>query len=127
MPLPDVIPETNTHRSRQKLVVDLIRRENPTIRQLFRKLTAGGHRVLIGTPAAIADDFADWLAQEAADGFTIMFPQFPHCVDDFVKLVVPELQRRGLFRREYQGTTLRSHLGLARPPNRFAPAMESTA
>ena len=126
VPLPDVIPETNTHRSRQKLVVDLIRRENPTIRQLFRKLTAGGHRVLIGTPAVIADDFAAWLAQDAADGFTIMFPQFPHCADDFVDLVVPELQRRGLFRTEYQGTTLRSHLGLARPPNRFN-GMESAS
>ena len=119
MPLPDVIPETNTHRSRQKLVIDLIRRENPTIRQLFRKLTAGGHRVLVGTPATIADDFEAWFAAEAADGFTIMFPQFPACVDDFVAGVVPELQRRGLFRAEYAGATLRDHLGLQRPPNRF--------
>jgi FMN-dependent oxidoreductase (nitrilotriacetate monooxygenase family) len=120
VPLPDVIPETNTHKSRQKLVVDLIRRENPTIRQLFRKLTAGGHRVLVGTPQMIADDFEDWFTQGAADGFNIMFPELLGCVDDFVSLVVPELQRRGLFRTEYSGTTLRDHLGLARPANRFA-------
>jgi len=120
VPLPAVIPETNTHKSRQKLVLDLIRRENPTIRQLFRKMTAGGHRVLIGTPEQIADDFAEWFSQGAADGFNIMFPELLGSVDDFVDRVVPELQRRGLFRRDYEGTTLREHLGLARPENRFA-------
>jgi FMN-dependent oxidoreductase (nitrilotriacetate monooxygenase family) len=120
VPLPAVIPETNTHKSRQKLVLDLIRRENPTIRQLHRMMTAGGHRVLIGTPAAIADDFAAWFAAGAADGFNIMFPELRSSVDDFVDLVVPELQRRGLFRREYAGSTLRAHLGLARPANRLA-------
>jgi FMN-dependent oxidoreductase (nitrilotriacetate monooxygenase family) len=119
VPLPAVIPETNSHKSRQQLVLDLIRRENPTIRQLFRKLTAGGHRVLIGTPRAIADDFQAWFEAGAADGFTIMFPEIPSCVDDFVDDVVPELQRRGLFRTQYEGTTLRDHLGLQRPPNRF--------
>ena len=120
VPLPEVIPETNTHKSRQTLVVDLIRRENPTVRQLFRKLTAGGHRVLVGTPEMIADDFAEWFARGAADGFNIMFPELEGSVDDFVSTVVPELQRRGLFRREYNGTTLREHLGLPRPENRFA-------
>ena len=129
VPLPDVIPETNTHRSRQKLVVDLIRRENPTIRQLFRKLTAGGHRVLVGTPASIADSFAEWHAAGAADGFNIMFPDLNACVDDFVELVVPELQRRGLFRTQYEGRTLRENLGLARPANRHAirPAAANAA
>jgi alkanesulfonate monooxygenase SsuD/methylene tetrahydromethanopterin reductase-like flavin-dependent oxidoreductase (luciferase family) len=100
-------------------VVDLIRRENPTIRQLFRKLTAGGHRVLVGTPAMIADDFEAWFTRGAADGFNIMFPELLGSVDDFVELVVPELQRRGLFRTEYTGTTLREHLGLPRPENQF--------
>jgi FMN-dependent oxidoreductase (nitrilotriacetate monooxygenase family) len=126
VPLPDVIPETNTHKSRQKLVVDLIRRERPTIRQLFRKLTAGGHRVLVGTPEMIADDFAEWFSRGAADGFNIMFPELVGSVEDFVAMVVPELQRRGLFRTQYEGTTLRDHLGLARPENRFACA-ERTA
>jgi FMN-dependent oxidoreductase (nitrilotriacetate monooxygenase family) len=115
VPLPDEVPLTNTHQSRQKLVRDLIRRERPTIRQLMRMMTAGGHRLLIGTPAAIAEDFATWFEAGAADGFNIMFQQMPESVDDFVDLVVPELQRRGLFRREYEGTTLREHLGLARP------------
>jgi FMN-dependent oxidoreductase (nitrilotriacetate monooxygenase family) len=125
VPLPDVIPETNSHKSRQKLVLDLIRRENPTIRQLFRKLTAGGHRVLIGTPQMIADDFETWFRHGAADGFTIMFPEMPGCVDDFVDTVVPELQRRGLFRTEYSGATLRDHLGLKRPANRFLATAEA--
>lgn len=124
VPLPDVIPETNTHKSRQKLVLDLIRRENPTIRQLFRKLTAGGHRILIGTPGSIADDFQHWFEQGAADGFNIMFTHLPGGVDDFVDLVVPELQRRGLVRSDYEGTTLRENLGLARPGNRFRRAAE---
>ena len=115
VPLPAVIPETNSHKSRQKLVLDLIRRENPTIRQLARKLVAGGHRVLIGTPDSIADDFQAWFDGGAADGFTIMFPSMQTDVDAFVHLVVPELQRRGLFRTEYAGATLRDHLGLARP------------
>jgi FMN-dependent oxidoreductase (nitrilotriacetate monooxygenase family) len=115
VPLPDVIPETNSHKSRQKLVLDLIARENPTIRQLGRKLVAGGHRVLIGTPQTIADDFQAWFEAGAADGFTIMFPCMQTDVDTFVDLVVPELQRRGLFRTGYAGTTLRDHLGFARP------------
>ena len=122
VPLPDVIPDTNTHKSRQKLVVDMIRRENPTIRQLFRKLTAGGHRVLVGSPRDVADDLEAWFTQDAADGFTIMFPELVGCVEDFVTLVVPELQRRGLLRREYAGCTLREHLGLPRPGNRHACA-----
>lgn len=118
--LPAVIPQTNTHKSRQKLVLDMIRRDNPTVRQLARKLTAGGHRVLIGTPGSIADDFQAWAAAGAADGFTIMFPELTHCVDDFVDMVVPELQRRGMFRTAYAGSTLREHLGLRRPANRNA-------
>jgi FMN-dependent oxidoreductase (nitrilotriacetate monooxygenase family) len=120
VPLPDVIPETNNHRSRQKLVVDLIRRQNPTIRELLRELSATGHRVLIGTPARIADDFEEWFASGACDGFNIMFPEMVSSVDDFVDLVVPELQRRGVYRTRYEGVTLRDHLGLARPENRFS-------
>ena len=125
--LPDVIPDTNTHRSRQKLVVDMIRRDNPTVRELFRKLTAGGHRVLTGTPAQIADDFEAWFAAGAADGFNIMFPELVGSVSDFVDTVVPELQRRGVFRTAYQGTTLREHLHLPRPANRFAGQRRASA
>jgi alkanesulfonate monooxygenase SsuD/methylene tetrahydromethanopterin reductase-like flavin-dependent oxidoreductase (luciferase family) len=125
VPLPNHIEVTNTHRSRQQLVIDYIRRERPTIRQLWRNMTAGGHRLLIGTPARIADDFATWFQAGAGDGFNIMFPEIPGCVEDFVDLVVPELQRRGMFRTEYEGTTLREHLRLPRPANRFALRKEA--
>lgn len=117
--LPAVIPDTNSHKSRQKLVVDLIRRDRPTLRQLGRKLVAGGHRVLIGTPQSIADDFAAWQQAGAADGFMIMFPHLERCVQEFVAQVVPELQQRGMFRTEYSAATLRGHLGLERPASRF--------
>jgi len=61
----------------------------------------------------------EWLETEASDGFTVMFPYLPGGLEDFVGLVVPELQRRGSFRRDYEGATLREHLGLPRPKNRF--------
>ena len=126
--LPDDIPETNTHRSRQKLVVDLIRREGQlTLRQLARRLSAGGHRVLIGTPESVADEFQRWFEADAADGFNIMFPAFPESVEDFVTLIVPELQRRGLFRLDYEGRTLRENLGLQRPSNRHLAARIAAA
>jgi len=67
----------------------------------------------------IADQMEEWLYGEACDGFNIMFPYVPGGLDDFVDRVVPELQRRGLFRREYEGKTLRENLGLPRPENRF--------
>jgi FMN-dependent oxidoreductase (nitrilotriacetate monooxygenase family) len=117
--LPAVIPVTNTHKSRQQLVVDLIRREKPTVRQLLRKMVAGGHRLLFGSATDIADDFEHWFRAGAADGFNIMFPDLHGSVDRFVEEVVPELQRRGLYRTAYEGRTLRENLGLARPVNRF--------
>ena len=73
-------------------------------------------------PATIADQMEEWLVSEASDGFNIMFPYLPAGLDDFVDRVVPELQRRGLFRREYEGATLRENLGLPRPENRFFSA-----
>jgi alkanesulfonate monooxygenase len=69
----------------------------------------------------IADQMEEWLYADACDGFNIMFPYVPGGLDDFVDQVVPELQRRGLFRREYEGKTLRENLGLPRPDNRFFP------
>lgn len=76
----------------------------------------------VGTAADIADTMQAWQEAGAADGFNIMFPTVPEGLDDFVDLVIPELQRRGLFRTAYAGTTLREHLGLPRPDNRFLPA-----
>jgi len=74
---------------------------------------------MIGTPAQVADRMEEWLESRACDGFNVMFPFVPEGLDDVVDRLVPELQRRGLFRRDYAGTTLRDHLGLARPANRF--------
>jgi alkanesulfonate monooxygenase len=74
---------------------------------------------MFGTPKTVADAMEEWLETEASDGFTIQFPWLPGGLNDFVDRVVPELQRRGIFRTEYEGTTLRENLGLPRPPNRF--------
>jgi alkanesulfonate monooxygenase SsuD/methylene tetrahydromethanopterin reductase-like flavin-dependent oxidoreductase (luciferase family) len=74
---------------------------------------------MVGTPRTIADDMEEWLRDDACDGFIVMFPYLPGGLDDFVSLVVPKLQQRGLFRREYEGKTLRENLGLPRPKNRF--------
>lgn len=122
VPLPEHIPETNSHRSRQKLLVDWIRRERPTVRALTTRWSAGGHRMLVGTAQSIADDFEHWFSTGACDGFNVMFSSTPQGLDDFVTLVVPELQRRGLARTAYQGKTLRENLGLPQVKNRFFPA-----
>ena len=121
-PLPE-IPESNASKSGREKLVDLARRENLTVRQLAQYVGgAFGSLEMIGTPATIADQMAEWLANDACDGFNVMFPYLPEGLDDFVDRVVPELQRRGLFRREYEGRTLRENLGLPRPANRFFPA-----
>lgn len=121
-PLPD-LPETNGGKSRQKLLTDLARRENLTIRQLYQAIAgARGHRQILGTPEQIADQLEEWFVNDAADGFNIMPPYLPGGLDEFVDLVIPELQRRGLFRTEYEGSTLRENLGLPRPTNQFIQA-----
>jgi FMN-dependent oxidoreductase (nitrilotriacetate monooxygenase family) len=119
-PLPD-IPETNASRSGRQTLLELARRENMTVRQLAQLVGGYGGLQMVGTPAMIADQMEEWLATEACDGFNVMFPSVPGGLDDFVDQVVPELQRRGLFRREYEGATLRENLGLPRPDNRFFP------
>jgi alkanesulfonate monooxygenase len=117
-PLPD-IPESNASKSGRQRAIDLARRENLTVRQLAQRL--GGHAglAMIGTAKSIADEMEEWLMTEASDGFTVQFPYLPGGLDDFCAQVVPELQRRGLFRRDYEGQTLRDNLGLPRPDNRF--------
>ena len=118
-PLPDV-PLTNTQQGRQKMVVDLARSENLTIRQLYKRVaTARGHRVALGTATDIADALEEWYRGGAADGFNIMPQVLPAGLNEFVEHVVPELQRRGLFRTSYEGRTLRENVGLSRPANRF--------
>jgi len=117
-PLPE-IPETNASKSARERVIDLARRQNLTVRQLAQRAGSYGGNSFIGTAADIADQMEEWLTTGAADGFNVMFHTVPAGLEEFVDQVVPELQRRGLFRREYEGTTLREHLGLPRPENQF--------
>src|SRR5580692_8082406 len=117
-PLPE-IPESNASKSGRERAVALAKRDNLTVRQLAQRLGGYSGLAMIGTPQTIADEMQEWLETEASDGFTIMFPYLPGGLDDFVTQVVPELQGRGLFRRDYEGATLREHLGLPRPKNRF--------
>ena len=121
-PLPQDIPETDASKSGRERVIALARRENLTVRQLAGRLGGYGGLAMMGTPKMIADQMEEWLVTEASDGFNVMFPYLPGGLDDFVDKVVPELQRRGLFRREYEGKTLRENLGLPRPENQFFPA-----
>jgi len=116
-PLPE-IPQTNASQSARDRVVQAAQR-GLTIRQLAQRVGSYGGLAFVGTPQTIADEMQRWLDEEGSDGFNIMFPYLPEGLDDFVDKVVPELQRRGLFRTEYEGETLRENLGLARPANQF--------
>jgi N-acetyl-S-(2-succino)cysteine monooxygenase len=118
-PVPEPIdPEM---RSRAAVLLELARRENLTIRQLYQRASmARGHRTVIGSPAQIADAMQEWVEAGAADGFNIIPTHLPTAAEDFVDLVVPELQRRGLYRRQYEGGTLRENLGVSTPRSRYA-------
>jgi len=119
-PLPELpgVDEINGGKSRFQLLKDAADRNGFTIRQLYQHIAgARGHREIAGTPEQIADQLQEWFENGAADGFNIMPPYLPGGLEDFVDLVIPELQRRGLFRTEYTGSTLREHLGLKRPLN----------
>lgn len=118
-PLPP-LPPSNAAKARQQHLVEKARRENLSIIQVARYLgTSLGHQLLVGTPAGIVDTMETWVREGACDGFTLLSAHYPVPLEDFVELVVPELQRRGLFRIDYAGRTLRDHLGLPVPPNRF--------
>jgi len=125
-PLPE-IPETNQSKSGRERVIALAKRENLTVRQIAGRLGGYGGLAMMGTPQMIADQMEEWLTTGASDGFNVMFPYLPGGLDDFVNLVVPELQRRGIFRTEYEGNTLRENLGLPRPENRFFSAAAKAA
>lgn len=126
-PVPEIKP-TEGSQSRVKLLTELAARENLTLRQLAA-VAAGsrGHRVIVGTAEDIADDFQHWLEQEGADGFNIMPAVLPEQLQLFVELVIPELQRRGLFRTDYQYPTLRENLGLPCVTDNFAAVAPSTS
>jgi FMN-dependent oxidoreductase (nitrilotriacetate monooxygenase family) len=111
--------EIEGHKSRRTLVVNLARRERLTVRELIGRLGGGrGHLTFAGTPEQVADAIVHWYQEGAADGFNIMPPVLPSGLTAFVDHVVPILQRRGFFRTEYEGKTLRDNYGLPRPANR---------
>jgi FMN-dependent oxidoreductase (nitrilotriacetate monooxygenase family) len=120
---PEDFPDPGTvqaARSRTEVILNLVRRDKPTLRQLLGYLAgARGHYVTAGTPEQIADLMEDWFHDGAADGFNVMPPLLPVQLDVFSTEVIPILQRRGLFRTEYDGTTLREHYGLAWPESAF--------
>jgi alkanesulfonate monooxygenase len=114
------MPETNGPKGRQRLLIDVARREGLTLRDLYLDIAlTSGHRLVLGTPEEVADQLEDWFLNEGCDGYNVAPPYLPGAFDDFVTLVVPELQRRGLVRKEYEGKTLRDHLGLPRPSARI--------
>jgi FMN-dependent oxidoreductase (nitrilotriacetate monooxygenase family) len=119
-PLPP-LPPTNSGKSRQQLAVDLAKKHGMTLRQIARHVaSAAGHRVIVGTPVSIADEMQDWLEADAADGFNVICNHYPVPFVEFTETVIPELQRRGIFRTAYAGPTLRENLGLSAPRNRYA-------
>ncbi|WP_322011978.1 LLM class flavin-dependent oxidoreductase [Paraburkholderia sp. J12] len=125
-PIPE-LPETNASKSRQSLTLALARRENLTIRELsLRVAGARGHWQLVGTAEQIVDALEERFVNYGADGFNVMPALLPDGLDDFIALVLPELRRRGLFRSDYEGRTLRDHLGLKRPSLRGDLAEHAT-
>jgi len=120
---PEDFPDPDTvqaARSRTVVILNLVRRDRPTLRQLLAYLAgARGHFTTAGTPEQIADLIEDWFNDGAADGFNVMPPLFPGQLDVFAAEVIPILQRRGLFRTAYHGTTLRDHYGLDRPQGQW--------
>ncbi|KAF0815171.1 Nitrilotriacetate monooxygenase component A [Andreprevotia sp. IGB-42] len=120
-PVPQDLPDTNNNKSRRQLLLELAARENLSIRELYEWVAgARGHRVIHGTPDSIADQLEEWFLNEAADGFNLLAPTYPTGLVEFSELVIPILQKRGLFRTEYEASTLRGNLGLPIPQNRYA-------
>ena len=126
-PLPP-LPVTNQNQSRQALVQELAQREKLSIRELYLRIAgARGHWTVVGSAEQIADQIQLWFENGAADGFNVLAPWLPGGLDEFIELVVPELRRRGLFREEYAGSTLREHFGLARPDNQYVVQRQQRA
>lgn len=113
------IPEANASRTARQGVVEWAQRDGLTIRQLAQRIGGYSGLEMVGTAAIIADQMEQWLVEEGSDGFNVMFSHLAAGPDDFVDKVIPELQKRGLFRREYEGAALRENLGLPRPESRL--------
>jgi FMN-dependent oxidoreductase (nitrilotriacetate monooxygenase family) len=119
-PVP-VVPQDRGAPTRSALLSDTARAEGLTIRQLYQRIAGGrGHYQIVGSAKDVVDAMEEWFTTGAADGFNVLPPFFPNSLDEFVALVVPELQRRSLYRTAYEGRTLRENLGLPRPESRYA-------
>lgn len=125
---PFPIEDIKIKSSRQKMMLEIAAKHHFSIRQLYEYIaSARGHWTLIGTPEQVVNQLQEWFENEAADGFNVLPPTTPAGLDDFVNFIVPELQRRGLFRTEYEGHTLRENLGLKRPVNQYLVTQPNTA
>ncbi|MBD7969150.1 LLM class flavin-dependent oxidoreductase [Paenibacillus gallinarum] len=124
--IPDPVAASNGMKSRVKLFLEMAYEDKLSILDLGRKiLSSRGHMQFVGTPEQLADLMEEWFDSYACDGFNIMPPVLPGDLEDFVNLAIPVLQKRGLFREEYTGSTLREHLGLERPElGHFKPKPE---
>lgn len=120
-PLPQDIPETNASKSGREGVLQLAATEHLTVRQLAQRYGGYSGLAFVGTAESVADEMERWLVEDGSDGFNVVFPYLPQGLDDVAERLVPELQKRGIFRKDYEGVTLREHLGLKRPLNKFFP------
>jgi alkanesulfonate monooxygenase SsuD/methylene tetrahydromethanopterin reductase-like flavin-dependent oxidoreductase (luciferase family) len=119
-PMPDIPIQSTAIQSFRNSIVEMAKRDNLSVRQTYeRVLPSMGHVFFKGTPNQIADEMEDWYKSNACDGFNIMTPVLPRSLNEFVDLVIPELQRRGIFRKEYTGKTLRENMGLPTPRNPY--------
>lgn len=118
-PLPTDLPETNASKTMRDSIEKLAKKENLTVRQLARRQGGYSGLAFLGSPSEIADELETWLREEASDGFTVTFPFLPQGLEGVTDRLIPELQQRGLFRKDYTGSTLREHFLLPRPGNQF--------
>ena len=121
-PVPD-LPVSNLKQGYSTVASAKAKRLGYKLRDIYNEIAiARGYLLACGSPTTVANLMQEWFEAGAMDGFVLLPAHFPEAFDDFIDLVIPELQRRGLFRKEYEGTTLREHLGLPKPENRFARA-----
>ena len=124
-PMPDLSGDTNAIASFRKAIADMATRDNLTVRQTYeRVLPSMGHATFRGSARQVAEEMADWYTSKACDGFNVTMPVMPRSLTDFVDLVVPELQRMGVFRTDYAGGTLRQNMGLPTPPRQSLQAAD---
>jgi alkanesulfonate monooxygenase len=130
-PPPPLPADTNSVKSGRAAWEARLKRQKMTIKEIYQDIAMSAqHKLIVGTPTSIADELEEWFTAGACDGFNIMVPHMPAPLYQFLEEVVPELRRRGLFRTEYEGRTLRENMGLPRPANRFAaaePALQRSA